>query len=312
MLKRTLCLLLTLSMLLACSACSLQELKEQAGPYMRFTDDTGAEVVLETQPQRVAVLFSSFAEVWSLAGGETTITVGESVERGFAAEDAILVDRGAGKAINTELLVDSEPDFVICSADIEAQVLAAEHLRDAGIPTAAFRMESFSDYLRILDLCTVITGDRDAYKTNGASVAARIEQLFSEISGAPAYSDILFIRAGSSASSTKAKTAEEHFAAAMLREIGTHNIAEDAPLLLDGLSTEAVIDADPDFIFIATMGDEEAAKANMDSVLSQPAWQSLRAVKNGCYVYLPKELFQFKPNANWDDAYEYLIELVYE
>ena len=68
---------------------------------------------------------------------------------------------------------------------------------------------------------------------------------------------------------------------------------------------------DPDFIFISTMGKESAAKAHMETVLAEPAWQSLSAVKNGRVIYLPKELFQFKPNARWGDAYAYLIEVLY-
>lgn len=98
----------------------------------------------------------------------------------------------------------------------------------------------------------------------------------------------------------------------MLKEIGTRNIAENAPVLLDGLSIEEIIDADPDYIFISTMGSESAAKEYMNAVLEEPAWQSLSAVKNGDYVYLPKDLFQFKPNAKWDKAYQYLIDLVYD
>ena len=43
------------------------------------------------------MLFSSFADVWETAGGRVDITVGESVERGFAPEDVLLVDDGAGK-----------------------------------------------------------------------------------------------------------------------------------------------------------------------------------------------------------------------
>ena len=82
-------------------------------------------------------------------------------------------------------------------------------------------------------------------------------------------------------------------------------------MLLDGLSIEAILQADLDYIFISTMGDAEAAVAHMDSVLQEPTWQSLTAVQEGNYVYLPKELFQFKPNGRWDEAYEYLIDLVY-
>lgn len=312
--QKMLCVLLSAALLLTLAACSSapeESSEKEAGSY-QFTDDVGRTIVLEKKPEKVAVLFSSFAEVWKLAGGEVSVTVGESVERGFADKNAVLVDEGAGKTINTELLVDAQPDFVICSADIAAQAEAAELLNNADIPAACFHVDTFPEYLSMLKTCTDITGNEEAYQKNGAEVKARIDKMLDELNGKPDKKDILFIRAGSGVSYTKAKTAEDHFAAAMLKEIGTRNIAENAPVLLDGLSIEEIIDADPDYIFISTMGSESAAKEYMNAVLEEPAWQSLSAVKNGDYVYLPKDLFQFKPNAKWDKAYQYLIDLVYD
>lgn len=309
-LMRRLCAALLMSiMVLALSACA-GSAHTPDGNLITFTDDAGREIRLDKKPQRVAVLFSSFAEIWTLSGGEVAVTVGESVERGFANEDALLVDSGAGKTINEELLLSYHPDFVICSADIPAQVSAAELLNTAGISAAVFRVESFADYLRVLSVCTQITGNAEAYETYGASVKREIDEL---LSGAAdeTQAKILFIRAGSSARSTKAKTAEDHFACAMLRELGTYNIAENASVLLDGLSIEEILTENPDYIFISTMGDETAAKRYMDSVLAESTWQSLDAVKAGRYAYLPKELFQFKPNARWAQAYRYLWEILY-
>ena len=80
--------------------------------------------------------------------------------------------------------------------------------------------------------------------------------------------------------------------------------------MLDGLSFEEILNQDPDYIFISTMGDPEAAFSYMDSLLQKPQWQALSAVQNGRVFYLPKELFQFKPNARWDEAYAYLIGLL--
>lgn len=265
---------------------------------------------LPQKPQRVAVLFSSFAEMWTLAGGTVSVSVGESVERGFCPSDTPLVDGGAGKTVNVELLVAYEPDLVICSADIAAQVDVAVLLRDMGIPCALFRVESFSDYLHVLDIMTRITGERDAYQKNGAAVKAEIDAILGDV---PQNSGkrILFIRAGSSARATKAKTADEHFAAAMLEELGCYNIADNAPVLLDGLSMEEILREDPDYVFITTMGDAAAARTYMDSLLESEVWQSLSAVRSGAYCYLPKDLFQFKPNARWGVAYLMLWEILY-
>ena len=49
----------------------------------------------------------------------------------------------------------------------------------------------------------------------------------------------------------------------------------------------------------------------MESLLSDPVWSTLTAVQEEKGFQLPKDLFQFKPNARWDEAYQYLIDLLY-
>ena len=299
-----------LLMLFSFTACSQTQTAEETAAYYSFTDHCGNTVQLQQKPQKVAVLFSSFADIWVTAGGTVDITVAETVERGFALDTAILVDGGAGKTINNELLIASKPDMVICSADIAAQQETAQLLKTAGIPCAAFTVETFGQYLDVLKICTDITGCTDRYKTYGTEVQNRITELLDKTDASD--KKILFIRAGSGAKVTKAKTAQDHFAAAMLKELGTYNIAENAPVLLDGLSIEEIITEAPEYIFISTMGDETAAKVYMESVFSQPEWQVLSAVKNKKYIFLPKDMFQYKPNSRWDKAYEYLIGVIYE
>lgn len=290
--------------------------KKEASPspsenFYQFTDDNQTEIILKEKPQKVAVLFSSFAEIWSLCDGEVSITVQESVDRGFASASAILVDSGAGKTINSELLIESQPDLIICTMDLEGQRETAELMKDAGIPTACFHIETFDDYLRVLKIFAEINENEEAYNDYGIQVQNRIKDLLNSLDFSSERDKILFIRAGSSASSTKAKQPKDHFAAEMLNEIHTYNIAENAPVLLDGLSVEEILKEDPKFIFVSTMGKEQAAKEYFNSVLKDPLWQSLSAVQNDRVYYLPKDLFQFKPNQRWADAYEYLIELVY-
>lgn len=310
MIKRSIALFLSVSLLFLFTCCSSEKTLNDSATFLTFTDDTGIDISLPAKPVRVAVLFSSFAEIWNLAGGEIYVTVGESIERGFAPEDTLLVDSSAGKAINTELLISYEPDFVICSADIEAQAQSAKLINAAGIPAAQFRVENFEDYLNVLKICTEITGNTESYSKNGTAVKEEIQKILAETNSSKEKTKILFIRAGSSAKSTKAKTANEHFACAMLNELGTYNIAENAPILLDGLSIEEILRENPEYIFISTMGDETAAKENMDSILSSQTWQSLDAVKNKKYFYLPKELFQYKPNARWAQAYVFLAGIL--
>ncbi len=307
--KRILALLLALFLcLFAFSSCT--PAREAEDGYT-FTDDTGSTVTLMKSPERVAVLFSSFAEMWTLAGGRVAVTVGESIARGFAPISTPLVDDGAGKSISDELLLAASPDFIILSADIAAQSETATLTRAAGIPTAAFRVESFADYARVMRILTDITGDDAAYRTYVEEVGARIAAVLASVPKDGEEKRILFIRCGSKYSATKAKRASDHFACAMLEELGCVNIADSAPLLLDGISIEKVMEENPDYIFFSTMGDEARAKEYMDGVLKEPLWQALDAVEKGNYTYLPKESFQYKPNGRWDEAYGYLRDLLY-
>jgi len=265
------------------------------------------DTVANTKPDisRTAVLFSSLAEMWVDAGGDIYATVGETVERGIAPEGTLLVDDGAGKTVNMELLISYKPTLVICSADIPAQLECAVILEKSGIKTVALHVESFEDYASAFKIMTTLTGNDDAYEKHVVSQRNIIGELIrNSVKG----KSVLFIRAGSSASSTKAKLPEDHFAAEMLSELGCRNIAEDAPLLIDGLSTEAILTEDPDFIFFSLMGNEEAARSNIEAILKSDGWSSLSAVREGRVVILPKELFHFKPCSRWHEAYEYLAD----
>lgn len=49
----------------------------------------------------------------------------------------------------------------------------------------------------------------------------------------------------------------------------------------------------------------------MDSVFEMTGMAESFRSNEQKYYYLPKDLFQYKPNAKWYDAYLYLAELLY-
>ena len=95
--------------------------------------------------------------------------------------------------------------------------------------------------------------------------------------------------------------------------MGCVNIADSDTSLLDDLSLEAIVVADPDYIFVTTQGnDTDAAIRNIDKLLtSNPAWSALTAVKQGRYYVLDKKLYNLKPNAKWGEAYKQLADILY-
>ena len=308
--RKALALILVIITVSSLFACNTSNAPKEA--YYSFSDSLGNKITLSEKPQRVAVLFSSFADIWVSSGGTVNVTVGESVERGFAPSSAILVDSGAGHtSIDMEALIAADVDFVIGTADYACQVKAAEKMNSLGVPSALFKVEKFEDYLSVLKIFAEITEREDLYLKNGLEVQEKIEAIKSKVAQHSAdLFEILFLRAGSSERSTKAKSSSDNFAAAMLKELGCLNIADRAPVLLDGLSIETVISEDPEYIFISIMGDEDAAKVNVNGLFQKDGWNTLSSVKNGKYYFLPKDLFHYKPNSRWDEAYLYLARLL--
>ena len=101
----------------------------------------------------------------------------------------------------------------------------------------------------------------------------------------------------------------------MLKDFGAYSIAGDSLLagavLSDTLSIEYILQEDPDYIFFKAMGDEEASQSFVKKMLKESAWQQLSAVRQGNYAFLEKELFHFKPNGRWAEAYETLPRLLH-
>ncbi len=261
---------------------------------------------------KTACLNSSLADLWQLAGGSVDITVEESVERGFASPEAILVDSASGRNINTELLVAAEPDLVIGSADTASHVRLSSFLDKAGIDMILVDMDSFDDFLSVFHTFTDITERSDFYEKYGEGQKTAIEEIIANAAGYESKPRVLFVRAGSAFSYVKAKRTDDHFAAKIIEDLGAVNIADEYGMLTDSLSLEAVLESNADKILVVPQGDEDASIAYITDLFSQPGWRDVRAIENGSVYFLPKELFHFKPNGRWAEAYEMMEEVLYE
>lgn len=260
---------------------------------------------------RTACLNSSIADLWKLAGGSVDITVAEAQERGFADDSVILVDSSSGRNINLEVLISAEPDLVLGSVDTESHVRLKAFLCDISVDMLLIKQDSFDDFLSIFKTLTGITGRNDLYQEYGEGQRAGIEELIKESKEAEKKPRVLFIRAGSAFSYVKAKRAEDHFAARIIEELGGINVADEVEALTDSLSIEAILSADIDKIIIVSQGDESASRSYVENLFSQPGWRDVKAIREDDIVFLSKELFHFKPNGRWLEAYDVMKEVLY-
>lgn len=306
---KKLIVLLLLAVVICGSVFAGCDLSEDNSDGITFTDALGRSVTVAKDPERVVSLQGSFAETYMVAGGDLVgVTTDAFEDFGLDLPNAEIV--GTVKEPNTEILLSLDPDFVIMSEDIAGHREVAKLLDSIKIPYAYFKQETFEDYLGMLKIFTDITGKPENYVEYGEKLQASVDDVITRAKAQNDKPTVLFVRARSQGVSAKA---DDHMVCTMLDEFGCVNIANKVSSLLENLSLEQIIIEDPDIILVTCMGDENKAKEYLKNAWeSNPAWSGLKAVKNKNYIFLQKNLFHFKPNARWAQAYETLYQILFE
>jgi len=283
------------------------------GP-VTFTDDLGYEITVE-DPERVVATMGSLGKIWELAGG-TLIGISDDVDTysGYALSSLEVARVGDFTSIDLEKVLALEPDFVILTAvstgrgGTANQLDFKETLEASGITVAYFEVTTFQDYLRMLNYCTQITGRSDLFRENGADVKSKIETYLSLVP-ANEHPSVLLITTYSGGSQGLNSSTQT---GSMLSFLGAKNMTDANPSLLSTVSLEAIIEANPDFIFVQPRGvtADEAVKI-LQEFTDHPAWSELDAVKNGNFIVLDSPLFLYKPLERWDEAYTLLFGYLY-
>ena len=281
-----------------------------SGSEVRFTDDLGREVTVDN-PQRVICLTASYADVWCIAGGADSIVATTNATWTYfdlpLKEDVI--NLGSSSELNLEQLIACEPDLILASCGTDRNMELESAFEEMGMNVAYFSVNSIDDYLRMLKICTQITGCEENYETYGVQVKAQVEQALTRPDGSNP--SVLYIRA--TGSSCKVKNSEGNVLGEMLAALDCDNIADREESLLEQLSMEAILEADPEYIFVVLQGADPANAQEIleTTLLSNPAWNTLTAVKEGRYYVMDQVLYNLKPNGRWGEAYEQLADILY-
>lgn len=303
-----------LALVLCLSGCGLRTLPAQSSSNtveeFSFTDDLG-RAVTGHRPERVAALTGSFADIWCLAGGKDTLTAAaHDTWTNFDLDlSEHVADLGAIKTPNLEVLMAARPDLVLASSNTAAQLELLDTFGDIGLNVAYFNVTNVDEYLNMLEICTQITGQKENYTRYGTDLLEQVEAARERADGSEPR--VLYVRA--TGSNCKVKNSRDTVLGEMLADLGCVNIADSVSGLLEELSLEVILQEDPDYIFLVLQGADPAAAEQIleRTLLSNPAWQSLTAVREGrCHV-MDDKLYNLKPNARWGEAYEKLADILY-
>ena len=293
-----------IGILLLLTGCARKEnMAETQG--ITFTDALGHMVQIGNV-EKTAVMSESLAQAWLLAGGNLAATTEDATE--ILESSTNIVDLGSLKNPSAETLLAEDFDLVIMSSAIVNQVKLYDTLEQAGVAAVYFDIETFEDYKGMMEILTDITGNKELYQENVGEPESIIAEQVKRADGSNP--TILLLRAYSTG--VKAKGSDT-MTGQMLSQLGCINIADNDQGLLENLGMEAILEADPEYIFVTTMGSsEEAALAMVDELLtSHPAWQGLSAIQKNQYYVLEQELFHNKPNNRWGESYQKLADILY-
>ena len=301
--------ILACGMVVGCTA-PAEKPQTDAAEEITVIDDLGRSVTVRA-PKRTAVLIGSFADVWCLAvGKESLVAAADDTWTQFTLDlPEDVVHLGGVKTPNLEKLLAAEPDLVIGSTKTAADLELQDTLEQMGIPVLYFNVSTFADYLRMLQICTQLTGHPECYETYGTDIQAQVDAATARVTGKQ--SSVLYVRA--SGSSCKVKNSQDSVLGEMLADLGCRNIADSEKSLLESLSMETILAQDPDYIFVVLQGSDtaKAQSSLQQALLDNPAWESLTAVREGRFHIMDQKLYNLKPNARWGEAYENLADILY-
>ncbi len=183
---------------------------------------------------------------------------------------------------NVEAIAKFQPDLVIVSNDMEKIVSQLTTLK---IPTLlAPSAKTLDDtYGQIIDL-GALTGHRD---TAQALVTRMKDQIGKLVAGVPAAakSKTYYYELDPTYYTVTSAT----FIGSLFTSVGLTNIADakNASNPYPQLSAEAVLGANPDFIFLA---DTKCCGQSPDTLAKRPGWADVAAVKNNRIVTLDDDI----------------------
>ncbi|MQA00293.1 MAG: ABC transporter substrate-binding protein [Dehalococcoidia bacterium] len=239
-----------------------------AAAAMAFTDSTGTEVTLDGPPQRIISLSPGVTEIlFAIGAGDRVVAADEASDY---PEAALALEKLAYFEPDPEAALALDPDLVIMATNQEQQV---QQFRDLGLPVFLAREpETLEGVVESVRLVGDITGRVPEAAALAGDMEQRIEMVTSAIEDIDE-GPLVFFELDAGLYTAGPGT----FIGGMLELLKARNVAEDAATDFPQLSSEAVIDRNPDVVLLA---DAEFGES-LDTVAARPGWEAVAAVQQG-------------------------------
>ena len=305
--KRIFAFLPTTFLLLAPLAGAEPGIVSESAETIRYREVDGTETLLTKHPRRTIVGNASFADPWFTAGGSAIGVPTVRSQQALPEQARDLPRIGVLRSLNLEKIFAMKPDLVLINANLHAHRAVRHHLIDAGISNVALDYANFHDYIGILDLFCRLNGGSVETNSTAKRIISQVKKLTEMTAELPSPRfAVLFVASGGFVLESGDLNIPT-----MAEMLGGTSIARQESGRLKYSFEQLLID-DPDLILINTMGDSKALQKKFTrDLISQPAWQQLKAAKTGRVHFLPPELFLYMAGSRYPEAFLHLARLLH-
>lgn len=235
---------------------------------LKVTDDTGTELTFEQAPQKIVTLVPSETElVYAIGAGDAVVGVDDNSNY---PEEVASKTRVGGMEANIEAIVGLQPDLVLASSSMSAQVVAK--LRELKLNVYATDPKSYDAVIEKIKQVGVILNKSEKAEEVAKHMQDVRAQVTEAVKDAPKPKVYLEFAPGYT-------VGKGEFLDELLTIAGGVNIA-DQPSWYQ-IDPEQVIKSNPDVIIYASLIVKEGEQNPiLTEIESRPGWDAINARKN--------------------------------
>jgi len=274
-----------------------------------LVDDLGYSLTLTSHPERIVSLAPSNTELLFVVGaGDKLVGVTEFCN--YPYDFSAWIEAGNMSSIgnyygpSVEPIVALDPDLVLATT---GSLEAAENLRTLGYNVLVVEPRNISFVLRDILLIGRATNHYDEAVALESELRQRIDAVANQAAEATTTPKVYHEVWGDPLMSVGPET----FIDEIITLAGGKNIFNDATTSWPIVSSEAIIDKNPDVMFFPDMymGVGNFYET-METVESRPGWESISAVQNGALYEINAEIVS-RSGPRLVDALELIAKMVH-
>ena len=252
-------------LILAAALIGCHASEQHADPSPEPRDDYGTRLAFGVAPKRIVSLNPTTTEILFAIGAGDRL-VGRSQYDTFPDSAKLVPSLGPALRPSVEAIIDAKPDLVILYAS-EDNRPAFDRLRQAGVPTVAFKLDSIEQFRRDTRLLGRLTGDSVRALLVVDSVSATLERvrlatvtLERPTVFIPTWNKPIIAIGGGS------------FMSELLEIAGAKNVYASVPTPSLAVTIEDVVARNPDIVLVGPQTDS--------TIRTSPIWRTIPAVRD--------------------------------